>query len=347
MADHQPILLARVLEEHSEMGRSFGRAFTKFAEFKTAIMTNAPAEGKSGSAIKTEQPQTDMSAPPPTQAPSSSSLQSIDAIYQSLQLELSTYSFAVDHARMVQETAREEMKKYQEKEAEIVSSIHSTTASLVDLQRELSAAQQWRSEQEEYERILSNIHALPSRSESENELQQWEQERNQLIQTKLDLSAEIESHRKSHLLFARGVQLLAREWQREEERKKQIEEEARRRQEEQQKEAHEEERRKKEEGKEDGEDEEEEEGSLGRGEDEEEEDEDEKEKRKQEMLTGSDGGVEEGEHVDDGSVMEQAASSGRVTPVAASEGQDVGDETVTAASAHDPQPETPVPMMEG
>jgi len=93
-----------------------------------------------------------------------------------------------------------------------VADIDTTVASLVDLQRELEAAKQWRSEQEEYEKLHKQLQQLPTRSATEAELASLARGEADLVSQREGLMAELVSKRSKHLLLSVAFEQLRAEW---------------------------------------------------------------------------------------------------------------------------------------
>jgi hypothetical protein len=93
-----------------------------------------------------------------------------------------------------------------------VSQIQETVTSLVDLQGELAAAKQWRSEQEEYEKLAGELSALPARPVTEATIASLAQGEKAAIATRTQLLSELVSKRSKHLLLSVAFEQLRAEW---------------------------------------------------------------------------------------------------------------------------------------
>lgn len=195
------ILTQRFLESEGELGRSFKGVLTKFGELQQAL-ANPP---RKVAAASTDAMQ-DTSVAVATAAPSAEDL------YQSLQRELASFDVALAHTRLIQESGVDEMRTYESAEAHTLKQINATVASLVQLQAELESAKQWRRDQEEYESLHKQLASLPTRMQTQQEIEKQILVHRALEQEKIAILMEAEAKRKNHGLLSLAFEQLRAQW---------------------------------------------------------------------------------------------------------------------------------------
>ena len=178
---------------------------TKFGELQQAL-ANPPRKTAAAPSAAVGDAMQDTSVAVATAAPSA------DDLYQSLQRELASFDIALSHTRLIQESAVEEMRTYEAAEAHTLKQIQATVASLVQLQAELEAAKQWRRDQEEYETIHKQLAALPTRAQTQLEIEKQAAVQRALEQEKVAILMEAEAKRKNHSLLTLAFEQLRAQW---------------------------------------------------------------------------------------------------------------------------------------